>query len=302
LCLSTAVATAAHARDFDTWSKQLAGDRDFKVRLSAGLRLGQLGDPRAVPVLTVALGDDVATVRTIAASALAKLVDKHVPAAQRARALTALEQQMNGDSDGGARKAAKNAVKALERVERIAKPRPTQNSVFVQVERLSDSTNSFDASALSKLTTLGQDSLLAANGTFLVEWPGGKPTRNQLKRAKARAVTVLATVTTMNVTESGKRAQIECKLNLILASYPQKAARTFVDGTAKLETSSRAKSIERAKSRCAMDIVRHLMGRALPGDLHPADGPAGDCPVRWPRLRSDEQGGDCYQDRHQPDR
>jgi hypothetical protein len=267
LCVATLVAGAAHARDFDTWSKQLANDRDFKVRLSAGLRLGQLGDRRAVPVLTKALGDDVATVRIIAASALAKVINKEVPAADRARALEALKRQMTADSDGGARKAAKSAVAALERVERIAKPRSTKNGVFVQVERLSDTTKSFDQSALNELTALGRDSLLAANGTFLVDWPGGKPTRKQLKRANARAVVVLATVTVMDVTDKGKRAEIECKLNLILASYPQKAARTFVDGTAKLETSNRAKSIERAKTRCAMDIVKHLMGSRLARDV-----------------------------------
>ena len=78
---------------------------------------------------------------------------------------------------------------------------------------------------------------------------------------------VLATVTVMDVTDKGKRAEIECKLNLILASYPQKAARTFVDGTAKLETSNRDKSIERAKTRCAMDIVKHLMGSRLARDV-----------------------------------
>lgn len=263
------VAAPAHARDdLDTWSRQIRGDPEFKVRLSAGLKLGQLGDPRAVPALTEALGDDIATVRTIAASALGKVVSAEVPASDRARALAALRRQMQSDANSGARRAAKSAVGAFERVERIAKPRPTKNGVFVQVEPMTDSTRSLDSATLAKLTTIGRESLMAANEVVLVDWPGGRsPSRKQLKKAKARAIVVMASLREMNVTTKGKRAEVECKLNLILASYPQKAARTFVDGKAKLDTNNKPKSIERAKSRCAMDIVKHLMGSRLARDV-----------------------------------
>jgi hypothetical protein len=251
-----------------TWSRQIQSDPDFKVRLSAALALGQLGDPRAVPALTSALSDDVATVRSIAASALGKLVTRKVPADQRQRALDGLRRQMGSDSDAGARRAAKGAVAAIEFVQRAATPRPTKNCIFVQVEPLSDSTGSLDSATRAELTELAENSLLAADESFVMDWPGGKPpSPKQLKKAKARAVVVLASMTAMNVTEKGKRAQVACKLNLILASYPKKAAKTFLDGQAKLETNNKSKSIERAKRRCAMDIVKHLMGSRLARDI-----------------------------------
>ncbi len=265
ICLA---ASPARANDFDTWARQVISDPDFKVRLSAGLRLGRLGDPRAVPVLTTALGDDVAAVRAIAASALGKAVSKEVPANDRREAAAALRRQMESDSDARARSAAKTAVAAFEFIDKVTRPRTTRGSVFVQVEPLADSTGSIDDPTRDQLTELARDSLLAANATFLVDWPGGRlPSRKQLKKAKARALVLMVTLTSMDVVERGKQAEVECKLNLILASYPHKAARTFVDGKAKLETGNRSKSIERAKRRCAMDLVQHLVGSRLARDV-----------------------------------
>jgi hypothetical protein len=123
---------------------------------------------------------------------------------------------------------------------------------------------------LEELTASGRDAILAADEIFLVEWPGGKPSAKQLKRAKARAIIVMTSVTAMDVTVAGRRAQVECKANVILATYPQKAARAFADGKAKLETDNRPAAIERAKSRCATDLTKHLLGNQLVADLRTA--------------------------------
>jgi hypothetical protein len=80
-------------------------------------------------------------------------------------------------------------------------------------------------------------------------------------------VAVMATLSSLDVSENDRRAQIECQLHLILASYPERAARTFVDGKAKLEVGNEAASIARGKRRCARDIVTHLMGKRIATDL-----------------------------------
>jgi hypothetical protein len=260
------LAMPAHAGDLESWSRQVIEESSFKVRLSAALQLGRLGDRRAVPVLTRALGDENAAVRSIAANALARVVDRRVDAAAREQALAAL-RHLADDDNQRAQDAARAAITALEVVQRIAKPRSPKDGIFVQIEPIADATGTFDEDTLARLTAAGEDAVLAAHDLFLVEWPGKEPSRKQLKNAGARAVAVMATLSSLDVSENDRRAQIECKLHLILASYPERAARTFVDGKAKLEVGNQAASIARAKRRCARDIVTHLMGKRIVADL-----------------------------------
>jgi hypothetical protein len=89
-----------------------------------------------------------------------------------------------------------------------------------------------------------------------------------LKKAKTRAAfAVIGTVIAIDVAEAGQRAAVECKVNLILASYPERAARTLIDGKAKVETANRPASVDRAKARCPIDVVKHLMGNRLASEL-----------------------------------
>ena len=83
----------AHADKVDDLSRQLRGDPDYKVRLSAALNLGKLGDRRGVPALIDGLEDTDRTVRGVAAAALGKLVDASVAADVAARAIAALERR-----------------------------------------------------------------------------------------------------------------------------------------------------------------------------------------------------------------
>ena len=65
----------ARADKVDDLMRQLKGDADYKVRLSAALNLGKIGDKRAIGPLTDALDDKDKTVRGVAAAALGKMVD-----------------------------------------------------------------------------------------------------------------------------------------------------------------------------------------------------------------------------------
>ena len=264
------VPLVAQATDLETWAHEVRADPDFKVRLAAGLRLGGLGDRRAVPILIDALNDTVATVRTVAAGALTRLASREVPAAERANALEALRRVATRDPDEHVRVAAQSALEAFELAERLARPRLAKDAIFVHVEPLTDATGALEQATLAALTGTAREAVLIADDSFLVDWPrGGAPTRAELKRVGARgAVVVIPTLAQLDVRSAGSRTQIECKLSLIIAAFPGKAARVFLDGRAKLDTSDAPAAVAAAKSRCVADIVKHLMGKQLAEALH----------------------------------
>ncbi|OGR08111.1 MAG: hypothetical protein A2341_20695 [Deltaproteobacteria bacterium RIFOXYB12_FULL_58_9] len=264
-----AVIASAATENLETLTRQMKTESDFKVRLSAALKLGQLGDRLAIPVLTDALGDAQSSVRAVAASAIAKLVDREVTAQERTRAMAALRKVAERDPEPRTQNTAKNAIEVLDYYERVARPRRPKGGIFLDVARLEDSTGQLDAAALEELTKIGREALLASTDAILVEWPGGQmPSDKDLKKAKVRAgFAVLGTITQMDIQRSGKQAVVECKLSLIQATYPDRAARAFIDGKAKLETSNRESAIERAKTLCATNIVKHLMGKRLAADV-----------------------------------
>src|SRR5262245_58384443 len=104
----------AWADTVDDLSRKLRGDPDYKVRLSAALSLGKLGDRRAVGPLVDALGDKDRSVRAVAAGALGKIVDASVDASLRDRALSTLGQMARGDADPGVRDQAQKAYEAVQ--------------------------------------------------------------------------------------------------------------------------------------------------------------------------------------------
>ena len=106
-------ARRANADRVDDLSKQLKSD-DTKVRLSAALNLGKLGDKRAIPALTAALSDSDKNVRGIAAAALGRLVDGTVAAEVRNQAISELQRVSQNDTDSTVKKQASNAYTALK--------------------------------------------------------------------------------------------------------------------------------------------------------------------------------------------
>ncbi len=245
--------------------RQLKSDPDYKVRLSAALALGKRGQRSAVPALVDCLGDSVPTVRAVCAGALSTLVDRQVPASSRGRALAELSRLLKGEREQSVKSAATLAIQAIERIERLARPRKTHNSIFVNVEKLADPTGQLSRDDLASLTEVARETLLEADQAFIVDWPGERaPSGATLAKAKTRgAFSVMGTFDELTVQPNGRRAKIACKLRLILATYPEKAIREFISGAAKLDTSSSKDSVERAKMRCASDVLSHLMATQM---------------------------------------
>lgn len=256
---------AAHAEPVDDLVRQLTSDTDYKVRLSAALNLGRQHERRAVPALVTALSDEMPSIRAVSANALTQLIDRSVAAEVRAKASAVLTQLATRDPDASVRMAAGKAVAALAVVERIARPRPLRDALFINFAPVQVDPGVLGADAQAAVSATARDALLAAHDTVVVEWPGDAlPSPAELKKSKVRkAFNVKVTLSDLAVRDAGKRAAVACKLKLILASYPENAMRAFYTGGAEVDSGKQPEAVEAAKSRCIKDLLMHLMKTEL---------------------------------------
>lgn len=239
-------ATVARADRVDDLASRLRTDADYKVRLSAAIALGKLGDRRAVPALVDGLGDSDKSVRLVAAGALGKLVDATVAPDERARAVAALTQAAQRDPEDSVRVQAQRSIDALR-----ALPPPGGRSVYVEVGNMADKT-ARGAAMLPVMRQTVASSLQRRAPTYLVHGPGASSMTDELRRAGPRAFFVDASLTKLDMTGS----HVACAISMILATYPQKSMFGFANGSADVDAGSTS---ERALSSALGDCVNAVL-------------------------------------------
>lgn len=259
----------ARADRIDDLSRQLR-DRgeDYKVRLSAALNLGKLGNPRAIPALTDGLGDPDKSVRGVSAAALGKLVTASTPADIRNRAISALERAARSDSDNFVRSQAKKSFDAVKGFRGGGGGggggAPTGIDVYVEVGPMADNTKKAKAQ-LSAMRSTVEKTISRKAPAFLTRWPTGKsPSKGDLSKAGTKAAFFIdGSITGLNVKKQGSMAEVSCNVSLILASYPDKSMFGFLKGGAAVQTGASARDIDDAKQECVGAVVEDLVSRQV---------------------------------------
>jgi hypothetical protein len=244
------LATPAHADKVDDLGRQLRTDPDYKVRLSAALNLGKLGDRRAVGALTDGLGDADRSVRSVAAAALGKLVDASVAAADRERALAALESAAQGDGDAGVRAQAQRSLAAAQRALR-------GHGVYVEVGEMADTTQ-HGAGVIPVMRQQVVSTLGKRVPGYQTRWPSGRsPSETELKKIGATGFFVDASLTQLDVSAG---SHVACAVSVILATYPQKSMFAFAKGTAELDAASKSdRAVSAALTECVTAVLDDLV-------------------------------------------
>jgi len=261
LCL-VGLAGAARADTVDDLSRKLRGDPDYKVRLSAALNLGKIGDRRAVAPLVGALGDPDRTVRGVAAGALGKIVDSAVAPDVRTSALSALSRMTQTEKDPAAREQAQRAYLAISSSVPISPP-PTalppplpRNAIYVEVGLMTDTTKKNPTvPAIMRQKAMGA---LAQGGRELVtRWPTGRsPSASDLSSTGATGFYIDGSLTALTVTGS----HVACSVSILLATYPGKSMFAFTKGGAELDSgSSSASSIAEATGDCVGAVIEDMV-------------------------------------------
>jgi hypothetical protein len=250
----------ARADRVDDLARQLADDPDYKVRLSAALNLGRLGDRRAIEPLAAALGDGDKTVRGVVAATLGRLVDASVAETTRSRVAGALEALSRSDPDGFVRSQAQKSAAAIRAIRIAPTPTPTptpRGGVYVEIGPMADASKKGDKGLMQAM----RRQVVASFGQKAPSFATVRPDDADLGRMAAFYVD--GTVTSLTV-QKGPPATVLCKVSMILATYPQKSMFGFLSGSAEASAAgSSDRAVAEAASDCVTAVVEDLVTSKL---------------------------------------
>ena len=201
-----------------------------------------------------ALSDSDKTVRGAAAVALGKLITASTPAATRAQAKTGLEKLLAKESTDSVKKVAQKTLAQLAALD-AASTAVTTGGIYVSVDKMASKAEPVED--LRKLMRDTATSVMTKKAKdFMQSWPGGKaPTKKDLT---AKSVSGFY-VDELTVKQKGAAATISCKINMLIATYPEKSIFGMLTGTASVAGSSDERDIALAKQDCVAAVVEDLV-------------------------------------------
>jgi hypothetical protein len=257
----------AHADNVDELRQQLeSGDSD-KVRLSAALNLTKLGDPRAIPPLAKALGNDRnEAVRGAAAVGLGELVNDKIKSNIKNLAVASLKKAAASDPSHLVRDQADNALKAIgvTGTSQVQTPPSAKGGIYVNIGPMASKTGSAanDAKFKALMVKIATKTMEKVASNMAITWPGGVPTQAQLQAKSTMGFYVDGTVNELKVKQSGSSATVSCKINMLLASFPDKSIFGLLNGGASVQASGSA-DIALAGEDCVSAVIEDLIAKKI---------------------------------------
>ena len=254
LCALLAWPEAARADQVDKLIGQLSSSSPYKVRLSAALNLTKLGDRRAIPAFIRALKDPDKTVRGVSAAGLGKLVGPATTADLRNRSLAALRTSASSDSNAFVRKQAKKSYDALKAMGTggggggaIA-----SGAIFVNIGGMSAQTS--NSGTIKTIMRSTAEKTFRSKASKMVVG-GTPPTAATIKSKNISAFHVEGTVNEIKV----RGDVVECKVSLLIATYPEKSMFGFLKGGAGVQDSD----TERASEDCVAAVIDDMIAKKV---------------------------------------
>lgn len=203
----------ARADQIDRQVRHLRNGGEFKLRLSAALKLAKSHDRRAVSAMSYALlRDSQATLRRVAALSLMKMVDESVPAGARDAAFRALDHASRRDRD---KKVRENAARTLRQLRSLRGETAADAKVFLNVGRPADLTRAAPRGTTTGMHRTVRRTLHKHAPEYAQTWDGGRlPTRAELRAKGMNGYYVGASVSRLDVRRNGHRAEIRCSVSM----------------------------------------------------------------------------------------
>jgi hypothetical protein len=260
----------ARADNVDDLKKQAADSSD-KVRLSAAINLTKTGDPRAILTLAGLLGKDASDrVRGAAAAGLGTLVNDQTTKSYKNLAVGALKRAAESDESSQVRDLAADALKTIGEAAPRTGPSTTPGgpagAIYVNIGPMASRTG--DSGADGKLKALmariASKTMAKVAGHMATQWSGGGvPTKAMLDAKNTMGFYVDGTLNELKIKESGSSTTVSCKINMLLASFPDKSIFGLLNGGASVQASGSATDIALAREDCVSAVVEDLIAKKI---------------------------------------
>jgi hypothetical protein len=261
-------ATAARADNVADLIRQLGDNDSDKVRQSAALNLTKLADPRAILPLAKALGNDTDEgVRGAAAVGLGKLVTSKTDPRIRKVTAAALTQARDSDPSNLVRGEADKALKAIGVTAAGTQVQSSQtgSAIYVNIGPMASKTG--DAAVDTRLKALmvkvANQTMTRVASNMAITWPGGAPTQAMLAAKSTAGFYVDGTVNELKVKQAGSSMTVSCKINMLLASYPDKSIFGLLNGGASVQASGSTNDLALAREDCVSAVVEDLIAKKI---------------------------------------
>jgi hypothetical protein len=261
-------ATPANADSVADLIRQLGDNDSDKVRQSAALNLAKLGDPRAILPLTKALGNDTDEgVRGASALGLGKLITSKTDPRIRKLAVSALTQASQSDPSGFVRGEADKALKAIGVTSGGSQVQTPQagSAIYVNIGPMASKTGdtAVDARLKSLMVKVANQTMTRVASNMAITWPGGAPTQAALAAKSTVGFYVDGTVNDVKVTQAGSSVTVSCKINMLLADFPNKSIFGLLNGGASVQASGSANDLALAREDCVSAVVEDLIAKKI---------------------------------------
>lgn len=256
----------ARADNVDELIKQLENDDSDKVRLSAALNLTKLGEQRAILALAKALGNDSNTnVRGAAAVGLGELVNDKTKSTYKNLAVSALKRAVDTDRSDFVKAQAEKSLKTIGGGGTSAPPPVSGGAIYVNIGPMSSKTGDAgnDAKIKALMVKIANKTLGRVASSMATTWPGGgAPSAAALSARGTVGFYIDGTVNELKVKESGSSTTVSCKINMLLASYPDKAIFGLLNGGASVQATG-ASDVALAREDCVTAVVEDLIAKKI---------------------------------------
>jgi hypothetical protein len=257
----------ARADNVDELIRQLDNDDSDKVRLSAALNLTKLGDPRAILAFAKALGNDSdKNVRGAAAVGLGALVNDKTKSSVKNLAARALRRAADADSSEFVKGQADKALKAIGVASgQTVTPPPVGGSIYVNIGPMSSKTGDTTADVRLKalMVKIATKTMGKVASNMATSWPGGSPSKAMLDAKATQGFYIDGTLNDLKVKESGRSTTVSCKINMLLASFPDKSIFGLLSGGASVQASGSASDVALAREDCVSAVVEDLIAKKI---------------------------------------
>jgi hypothetical protein len=243
----------AHADNVTDLIKQLRGGSDYKVRLSAAIGLGNQKDSRAItPLVTALEKDGDKNVRAAAAASLGKIINAKTKETTRTTVVAALDKAAQKDSSSLVKSQAQKAAAAIKALSATT-TQAIASGTYVDIGPMGSKVP--DTQKLKDLMRKTAMNWIPKTSKDLVTT--GTPAKG------AVSFHVDGTLTELTQKEKGATTLVSCKINMLIATYPEKSMFGFLNGGATVQSSSKASDVEFAKEDCVAAVVEDLVVKKI---------------------------------------